>query len=447
VITGTDVVAKRASLGLSRKAFAQRCGLTEGVLWRIEKKGVISSAETAKIEDEFFSGQAEPGTVGHDDPTYEQAVDELTPIAATPTNEEIATAIISSVLVGIGEMKLDHQANRYVSHSEIQTFKDCRRKWWLGHVRNLKPVDEPLTGALAVGTRIHKALELWYVPKGEVPTDPQDTLERLILEDWTILTQRFAANPSWDPFGDVAASVPPEVEKKFKTEADLQRAMLEGYMEWVKTDGSDSLYETIAPESVAAVQLPQVWHDGRQVTLIGRLDRRVRRGADNREMFEDFKTAASITQLLQELPMNQQAKYYMLLLWLESGEATPPVLSALFTILRKVKRTASAKPPFYERTEVHHNKTVLQRFRDEVLAIVNEMDDAERRLRDGEPHFRVVYPRPSRDCSWKCPFVKACPMFDDAQSYPESMLHNLFTVGQPLEYYGLATAKAHTDEE
>jgi hypothetical protein len=49
-----------------------------------------------------------------------------------------------------------------LSNSEIQTFKDCRRRWWLTYYRSLKPRNQDFTGALALGSRIHAALDDHY---------------------------------------------------------------------------------------------------------------------------------------------------------------------------------------------------------------------------------------------------------------------------------------------
>jgi hypothetical protein len=46
----------------------------------------------------------------------------------------------------------------------------------------------------------------------------------------------------------------------------------------------------------------------------------------------------------------------------------------------------------------------------------------------------VVYPTPSRDCSWICPFYTACPMFDDGSGVEDLLAAN-FQVGDPYSYY------------
>ena len=49
-----------------------------------------------------------------------------------------------------------------ISNSEIQTFKDCRRRWWFTYYRRLQPRERNFTGALALGSRIHEALDQYY---------------------------------------------------------------------------------------------------------------------------------------------------------------------------------------------------------------------------------------------------------------------------------------------
>src|SRR5690606_40430293 len=54
------------------------------------------------------------------------------------------------------------------THSDISNFLTCRRKWYYDYVLDYRP-PEPLTGPLALGSRVHAALEAYY--KGET-TDP-----------------------------------------------------------------------------------------------------------------------------------------------------------------------------------------------------------------------------------------------------------------------------------
>jgi hypothetical protein len=55
-------------------------------------------------------------------------------------------------------------------------------------------------------------------------------------------------------------------------------------------------------------------------------------------------------------------------------------------------------------------------------------------LDEGQDHHYVAYPRPSRDCKWKCNFFAVCPLFDDG-SAAEHAITELYTVGDAYSYY------------
>ena len=59
-----------------------------------------------------------------------------------------------------------------ISNSEIQTFKQCKRKWMLGNYYGLAQKDKPFDGALPLGVRIHEALDGYYTDgRNEPPVD------------------------------------------------------------------------------------------------------------------------------------------------------------------------------------------------------------------------------------------------------------------------------------
>ncbi len=74
-----------------------------------------------------------------------------------------------------------------------------------------------------------------------------------------------------------------------------------------------------------------------------------------------------------------------------------------------------------------------------VMGVVHDIISVEGRLAAGESHHLVVYPRPSRDCHWKCEFYHVCSMLDDG-SRAEDMLQSLFVIADPLERYPELTA-------
>lgn len=300
-----------------------------------------------------------------------------------------------------------------ISNSEIQTFKDCRRRWWFTYYRRLRPKVEEFTGALALGSRIHEALDRYY-------SNGQPLLEAhadLVREDMKKMN---------DGYRDTSA---------LETEAELGRVMLEGYLEWVELNGIDAELEMISTEEV--IERPMM--DGR-VTLQGKIDMRVRRKIDGVRMFRDFKTVGgSFADFGSIAHMNEQVLTYMILEEAQNQEGERSD-GAIFTMLRKVKRGAYAKPPFYDQIEVRHNKFALRSFYERLEGTLTDILRARDALDAGESHFRHVYPKPSRDCKWKCQFFAICPLVDDG-SAAEAAISDAFAVADPYGYYGIETEK------
>jgi hypothetical protein len=294
-----------------------------------------------------------------------------------------------------------------VSNSEIQTFKDCRRKWWLSYYRRLQPKTQKMTGPLALGTRVHAALDMHYaegVPLLEAYAHFVDLDKQILVESYRDTVD-------------------------FETESELGRIMLEGYSEWVEENGIDAELEMISTEEIISMPL----FEGR-LELQGKLDMRVRRKADGVRLFRDFKTVGgSFAEFASLAHMNEQVLTYMLL-EASTNKEGERCDGGIFTMLKKVKRTANAKPPFYDQIEVRHNQFTLRTFWNRVQGVLGDMLRVRDALDEGQdPHF-VAYPTPSRDCKWKCQFFAVCPLFDDG-SAAEQALDEFFAVDDPYSYY------------
>ncbi len=70
-----------------------------------------------------------------------------------------------------------------------------------------------------------------------------------------------------------------------------------------------------------------------------------------------------------------------------------------------------------------------------LIGTLIQIERAEQMLSVGADHHIECPPRPSRDCLWKCPFLKICPMFDDG-SRVEAAIEEHYEVRNPLDYYG-----------
>jgi hypothetical protein len=295
-----------------------------------------------------------------------------------------------------------------ISNSEIQTFKDCRRRWWLTYYRRLQPKYKDSTGALALGTRIHAALDDYYAngtPLLQAHANLVNTEKELLLQD----------------FRDVS-----ELEK----EAELGHIMLDGYLQWNEEEGIDADLEMISTEETIVMPM----FNG-EVELQGKLDMRVRRKADGVRMFRDFKTVGgSLSDFANLAPMNEQILTYMVLEQSKDkdGERSD---GGIFTMLKKVRRSAAAKPPFYDQIEVRHNIFTLRSFWDRLHGTVTDLMRVRTALDKGEQPSFHAYPSPSRDCKWKCKFYSVCTLVDDG-SAAEQAISEMFVEADPYAYYG-----------
>jgi len=294
-----------------------------------------------------------------------------------------------------------------LSNSELQTFKDCRRRWWLNYYRRLQPKQKDMTGALALGTRIHAALDAHYAqgtPLLKAHAELVEKDKQLLLAD----------------FRDV---------NDLETEAELGRIMLEGYEQWVEENGIDAELEMISTEEKIVAPL----FNG-AVELQGKLDMRVRRKVDGVRLFRDFKTVGgSLSEFSSMAHMNEQVMTYMLL---ESTKFDEKERSegGIFTLLKKVRRTAAAKPPFYEHVEIRHNIFTMRSFWQRIHGTIADLMRIRTALDAGENPAFHVYPRASRDCKWKCQFFAICPMFDDGSAV-EQALSDSYEEKDPYAYY------------
>jgi hypothetical protein len=297
-----------------------------------------------------------------------------------------------------------------LSNSEIQTYKDCRRKWYLSYYRRLKPKEPKFVGPLALGSRVHESLDMHYSTGLD-------------------LGEAHASLVSLDRMAMSAAGQDPS---DLDSEADLGRIMLEGYEEWVAEEGIDNELVMISTEEIISMPL----FNG-AVELQGKLDMRVRRKADGVRMFRDFKTVGgSFARFEETAQLNEQILTYMTLEAAQNKDPDERSEGGIFTLLKKVKRSVTARPPFYEQFEVHHNNFTLRSFWKRLHGVIGDLMTTKKALDEGMSHQQVAWPRPSGDCTWKCSFFAICPMMDDGSAV-EQAIEDRYAVGNPYDYYGI----------
>lgn len=315
---------------------------------------------------------------------------------------------------------------RLISNSEVQTFKDCSRKWWLAWHRGLVQRRESPVGAAPTGQRYHAAVAELYVPDGETPGDPLTKLDELHREALAALPDH--VEDGGGALGDKLTDN--DQHAKLLKAFDLERAMVEGYLQWLEQTGADAQLEVIAAETYVEANFLG-WRE--PTRLIGKLDARVRNRVTGAIRFIDHKSVGSLFDPL--LRINQQMLHYHIIEDKTRAHDEPRCEGALYNMARKVKRTRASTPPYFGRTLIDHNSLELQNYEHQLRGVIDKMILAEEELNEGTIHQYAVPSRPSRDCSWKCPFFKICHMFDDG-SRVEAAVENLYEVRDPLSYYG-----------
>jgi hypothetical protein len=315
---------------------------------------------------------------------------------------------------------------RRFSQSEFKEFQ-CNRRWYLSSYRRLSPVTYDPSGPLRSGSRVHTALEAFYGPE---PGTYLDTLRDAQALDW----QAYEDNcRELGTYPDV------DVAKAFEKDCELERAMLEGYADWVAESGVDAGIEFTAIEEIVTVLgssfAPEIVERFGEFEVVGKLDARILRLMDGARLFVDHKTAASLTSALATLHMNPQMLHYA---WLERMTQPAGTWSdgALYNVLKKVKRGKQAKPPFYARYEVNHNDDQIASYELHMKRKITKIFELEALLSGAtvEEQAHIAEPSPDDTCAWKCQFFTLCPLFDDG-SRAEDMVREEFAERDPLARY------------
>jgi RecB family exonuclease len=303
----------------------------------------------------------------------------------------------------------DNKSGHYVvSNSEMQTFKDCRRKWWLGYHRGLEPIQTQAHVARDTGTLTHEALRRYY-------RDDQNVDAAL-----EYLRAQRAIDLEFGTYSD---------QTKIHDSHDLAQLIVEGYFEWLIGTGADARLRVEAVET--AITIPA---DIPGVDLTGKIDLQATDGVTGQLLTVDHKTVQGFAATQVILHLNEQAPLYVTL-QRRGLPDSPSLTGAMWNMLRKTKRTAKSKPPYYARTTLILTDAQLERFWQQIHGQIVEILRVEDALNNGADHNVVAYPTPSGDCNWKCPFFAVCGLFNDPTYDSEFVLDSNYTVGNPMARY------------
>lgn len=278
-----------------------------------------------------------------------------------------------------------------IRQSELSGWMNCRRKNVLQYAEGwTRPSRDRLLfppNTADTGNLVHAGLEVYY--RDGIPPHV------------------FIGNQGQE----LAATIEGGLSKAWADTYNLAFLMTKGYIEWVEETGIDAGLVITGVERELEVYWGEV--DGYDVFITGHIDLE---GIDalGRPILIDHKSVATLTEPAG--PTDFQRATYAMLRRMEDGTQ----YAALYhNQLRRVKRSAAAKPPFYARTEITFNDDQMRKQWQTVNVLVHEIVGARKRLDAGEIKVNdpMLYARPSRDCSWSCPFFNACPMMDDGSDW------------------------------
>lgn len=312
--------------------------------------------------------------------------------------------------------------NYSFSHSEMDVFKGCRRRWMLQYWMKLRRKSEPRAVARDTGILVHAALHEFYVLGG---LSGEHSYDRMM--EYIALAR------------DTDMLKVSETERKNVSEIhDVARIVLEGYIEWLQETGADEPYEYTGSEIELRAPGPV-----ENTEIMGYLDLAGTHKQSGDLFVMDTKVVASIDDMIKSLALNEQGPMYALLSKVNDPDPDRG-FRVVWNMLKRNKQTARAKPPFYQRYELAINQQQLQLFYVQLQGQMEEILRTEARLNAGEHHTRVAFPTPSKDCSWKCPYLSLCSAMMDPRTDAQWLIDQYYTTPQQRE--GMRSVSEHVSD-
>lgn len=278
------------------------------------------------------------------------------------------------------------------SHSEMSTFKECRRKWYLNYYLKLRRRRESLSKPRDTGILVHAALHNFYVSGGLNGPGAEDLMRQYLVNarDADML------------------KVQTEDERKIITDVhETADILCRGYVEWLHETGADLDYKFDQTERELRAPGPVVGTEIMGIIDLGGTD--VRSGD---LMVMDTKVTNSFDTMLKTLHLMEQGPMYAVLAKILDPNPQRG-FRVVWNMIKRNKQTKAAKPPFFQRYELAINADQLRQFYVQLQGQIEEILRLEQRLNDGESHIQVAYPTPTTDCSWKCPYFQVCGAMND----------------------------------
>jgi PD-(D/E)XK nuclease superfamily len=288
-----------------------------------------------------------------------------------------------------------------LTSSEMSQWLKCQRGWWLTYHRKLRRKND-YSSLPTVGNLVHDGLQRYYEGKLERPSD-------LVAQKASLLLAEH-----------------PELEVQISKDAELATVMLDGYLEWVAEEGVDSDLEFVAAEQTVEVQVGPY-------RLRGKIDARFRRKYDGALVMLEHKTCGNLSDHPVWAQSNPQVLSYDMLAMMTKPEGVRTE-GVIINMLRRVKRTPRAHPPFYGRHWVPHNPDELRSHYKHVVGIGRQIENARAQLDAGADHHYVTVPNFNRNHSWSCACFGLDTLPDDGGDL-EGYLEDFYEPYNPNERY------------
>lgn len=265
-----------------------------------------------------------------------------------------------------------------ITASDLKLFMACKRAWAWNQADYRLP--EARTGNMALGTRVHAALEHYY----KTGLDPLVEHERLFRND-------LADVSGWE-------------EDQLFADVIVGRKLVQGFLDWLTEEGADDDYTVEAVEH----QIEAPFLDGK-VLLRGKIDTLFRRKDNGFLVISDTKTSGKRgAHVRAALERSWQHTVYAIALSILRPDEH--IAGSYYTMLYK------SGHPIVERFRVPGSTVLRPHTVDQLTAICTEMLDVP------DPLSPKAYPCPSEHCHW-CEYRQPCEIAADSLEAAQSRLN------------------------
>lgn len=287
-----------------------------------------------------------------------------------------------------------------VTHSDIKEFMLCRRRWYLNYVADYRK-PESLVGALALGTRVHSAIEHYYRTFGDAAVKHEELFRR----DLATLEDN-PDTPSW------------AIDQLYE-DVIIGRHSVNAHQKWLEDTGADEEFEVEAVEETVSAPLL----DG-MVELRGKVDVLFRRRDNDFLVVNDLKTDGGRPGVQEQLERSWQHHIYLIALTLSKPERI--VGEAYYTVVRKLSKPSRATKPQVERHRVPGTtRTAPNKLRQLEVVCAEMLRVRADILEHGLDH---AFPEPNHECGY-CPYKQPCDLLDESPEAAVEMLEREYIRG------------------